>query len=66
MWAPLLPKANPHGSTSALTQNTPQQPSHEGSVSGNKQDPGSRLTNSLAAGNERQSKVCKCCADYLS
>ena len=50
-------QANPPGSASASNQNIPQQPSHEGGISSSTQDPGGRLTTSLAMGNERQLAV---------
>ena len=60
------PRANPPGSALATNQNIPQQLSHEGGVSISVQDPGGRLTTSLAAGNERQPAVRKCRVDCLS
>ena len=46
--------------TSASNWNITQQPSNEEGVSRSTQDPGGRLTSSLAARNERQSAVGKC------
>ena len=61
-----FPRVNRPESTSDSNQNIPQQPSHEEGVSSNTQDPGGRLTTSLAAGNERQPAVRKCRVDCLS
>ena len=60
------PWANPSASASAWNQNTPQQLSQERGVSSSTQDPGGRLTTSLAAGNKRQPGVHKCREDCLS
>ena len=60
------PWVNLPESVSGSNQNTPQQPSHEGDVSSSTQDPGGRLTTSLAARNDLQPAVRKCHADYLS
>ena len=54
------PRLITSGSVSASNQNIPQQPSHEGVVSSSTQGPGTCLTTSLAAWNERQPAVRIC------
>ena len=60
------PRANPSGSASASNKNIPQQHFQEEGVTSITQDPGGRLTTSLAAGNERQPAVRKSRTDVLS
>ena len=60
------PRHNPPGPASASNQNIPQQPFQEGGVSSSTQDPGDRLTTSLAAEHERQPVVRKYRGDCFS
>ena len=60
------PLANLPWSASASNQNIPEELSHEGNVINSTQDPAGCLTTSVAAGNDRQRAVRKCCTDCLS
>ena len=59
------PGTNTPRSVSASNQNIPPQPPHEGGAGSSTQDPGVHLTIALAALNERQLAVLKCCVDYF-